>query len=104
MRSNTISYGLLPPSSNAGTGKPESTTSAEMNKTPVLSSVEANKVIPKPALPTRGLATAVHYNTHQENHSTPVGPSGNETKIKPEAVDNPMPITHEEWDECKKYI
>ena len=76
-------------------------TSAEMNKTPVLSSVEANKVIPNPAVPIRGPATAVHYNMHQENHSTPVGPSSDETKIKPEAVDTPMPITREEWDECK---
>ena len=74
-----------------------------MNKTALLSSVEANKVTPKPAVPMRGAPTAVHYNTHQENtnHSTPVGPSGDETKIKPEAVDTPMPITHEEWDECK---
>ena len=101
MRSNTISHGLLPPSSNADAAKPESTTSAEMNKTPVLSPVEANKVVPNPAVPTRGPATAVHYNTHQEDHSTPVGQSGDETKIKLEAVDTPMPITHEEWDECK---
>ena len=83
------------------TGKPESTTSAETNKTPVLSSVEANKVILNPAVHMRGPATAVHYNMHQEDHSTPVGPSSDETKTKPEAVDTPMPITRDEWDKCK---